>query len=60
MKCMECGHKFKTLKAAHRAAYGNTGCPGCGGSDIDLDEYPELVALTQCLGAMRRVRRVRR
>lgn len=34
--CMECGHKFKTTKAAERAAYGDKGCPKCGGSDIDL------------------------
>lgn len=36
-KCMECGRKFKTAKAAERAAFGDRGCPGCGGSDIDLD-----------------------
>jgi hypothetical protein len=34
-KCIECGRKFKTAKAAQRAA--NKGCPGCGGVDIDLD-----------------------
>lgn len=34
-KCLECGRKFKTTKAAERAA--NRGCPGCGGVDIDLD-----------------------
>ncbi len=34
--CMECGHKFKTIKAAEKAAYGDSGCPKCGGSDIDL------------------------
>lgn len=33
-KCMECGRKFKTVKAAERAAFGPDGCPGCGGSDI--------------------------
>jgi predicted nucleic acid-binding Zn-ribbon protein len=33
-KCLECGHKFRTVKAAERAA--NNGCPGCGGVDIDL------------------------
>lgn len=32
-KCMECGRKFRTVKAAERASY--NGCPGCGGSDID-------------------------
>lgn len=34
-KCQECGRKFKTEKAASRAA--NNGCPKCGGVDIDLD-----------------------
>jgi hypothetical protein len=34
-KCLECGRKFRTTNAAERAA--NTGCPGCGGVDIDLD-----------------------
>jgi hypothetical protein len=33
---MECGHKFRTVKAAERASFGPNGCPGCGGSDIDL------------------------
>ena len=33
--CQECGRKFRTAKAAERAL--NDGCPGCGGSDIDLD-----------------------
>jgi len=35
--CMECGHKFKTVKAAEKASFGPNGCPKCGGSDIDLD-----------------------
>lgn len=34
-KCLECGRKFRTTKAAERAT--NKGCPGCGGVDIDLD-----------------------
>lgn len=34
--CVECGHKFRTVKAAERAAFGDEGCPKCGGSDIDL------------------------
>ena len=34
-KCLECGRKFRTTKAAERAA--NDGCPNCGGVDIDLD-----------------------
>jgi predicted nucleic acid-binding Zn-ribbon protein len=33
--CLECGRKFRTTKAAEKAV--NDGCPGCGGSDIDLD-----------------------
>lgn len=33
--CLECGRKFKTMKAAEKAA--NDGCPKCGGVDIDLD-----------------------
>jgi hypothetical protein len=33
-KCQDCGRKFKTARAAERAA--NRGCPGCGGVDIDL------------------------
>lgn len=35
--CTECGHKFRTIKAAERAAFGDKGCPKCGSSDIDLD-----------------------
>jgi hypothetical protein len=34
-KCQECGRKFRTVKAAERAA--SDGCPGCGGVDIDVD-----------------------
>jgi predicted nucleic acid-binding Zn-ribbon protein len=34
--CQECGHKFKTLAAAEKAAFGEKGCPKCGGSDIDV------------------------
>lgn len=34
--CQECGHKFRTLAAAERAAFGASGCPKCGGADIDL------------------------
>lgn len=39
-KCMECGRKFRTTRAAEKAAFGNDGCPRCGGSDIDLDPDP--------------------
>ena len=35
--CQECGRKFKTAKAAERAA--RNGCPKCGGVDIDIDTY---------------------
>lgn len=41
-ECMECGHKFRTVKAAERAAFGDSGCPKCGASDINLgsaDDY---------------------
>lgn len=34
--CMECGYKFRTIKAAEKASFGDSGCPKCGGSDIDL------------------------
>ena len=34
-KCQECG-KMMTAKAAEKAMYSDRGCPGCGGSDIDL------------------------
>ncbi len=34
--CLECGRKFKTVKAAEKAAFGDSGCPQCGSSDIDL------------------------
>lgn len=32
--CMECGKKFRTVKAAEKAS--SVGCPKCGGCDIDL------------------------
>ncbi len=32
--CLECGKKFKTLKAVEKAS--SVGCPKCGGVDIDL------------------------
>lgn len=35
-ECQECRKKFFTVKAAERASYSEKGCPGCGGSDIDL------------------------
>lgn len=33
--CQECGRRM-SQKAAERAMFGENGCPGCGGSDIDL------------------------
>jgi len=33
-KCMECGRGFASVRAAERAM--SVGCPGCGGSDIDM------------------------
>ena len=33
-QCMECG-KQMTLKQAERASFGS-GCPKCGGGDIDM------------------------
>lgn len=39
--CMECGHRFRTVKAAEKASFGPDGCPKCGGSDIDLAEPKE-------------------
>jgi hypothetical protein len=34
--CQECKKEFYTVKAAERASFGDGGCPGCGGSDIDV------------------------
>jgi predicted nucleic acid-binding Zn-ribbon protein len=42
--CMECGHQFKSVKAAQRAAFSDRGCPKCGGSDIDLSPVRKPVA----------------
>lgn len=36
-RCQECG-KQMTMQAAERAMCGPNGCPGCGGSDIQLNE----------------------
>jgi hypothetical protein len=32
--CLECGHKFYSVVSAGIAV--NSGCPGCGGGDIDV------------------------
>lgn len=33
-RCQECGRGFRTTAAAQRAV--DEGCPGCGGSDVDM------------------------
>lgn len=38
--CLECGRKFRSGRAAERAA--DRGCPGCGGVDIDLAPVDDL------------------
>ncbi len=45
-ECLECGWKTSSVKAAERAAFGDKGCPKCGGSDIDLagTASPEALA----------------
>ena len=35
-QCQECGHQFYSVAAARRASFDIQGCPGCGGSDIDV------------------------
>lgn len=34
-QCLEC-KRFMTAKQAKKAVDGERGCPGCGGTDIDL------------------------
>lgn len=34
-QCLECGKRM-TAARAERAMFGPTGCPSCGGSDIDI------------------------
>jgi predicted nucleic acid-binding Zn-ribbon protein len=34
-KCLECGTRYRTAKAAEKAA--RDGCRKCGGVDIDVD-----------------------
>lgn len=41
--CQECGHGFKTIKAAEKASHGDAGCPKCGGADIDLGKPASAV-----------------
>ena len=33
--CLECGKRFRSVRAAEKAAFGDNGCPRCGSSDID-------------------------
>ena len=40
-QCMECGKNFYSTRAAERATFGDEGCPGCGGTDIDLPRTDE-------------------
>ena len=35
-ECQECGKKFYTTESAEKASTSDKGCPGCGGSDIDV------------------------
>ncbi len=44
--CQECGRGFKTAKAAQKASFSDSGCPGCGGSDIDVGK-PQHTKRTQ-------------
>lgn len=47
--CQECG-RLMTLKQAERASFGPNGCPGCGGSDIEMVSvayYDVLAALAK-------------
>jgi DNA-directed RNA polymerase subunit RPC12/RpoP len=34
--CQECSRPFYSTAAARKASFGDAGCPGCGGSDIDV------------------------
>jgi len=36
--CLECGKKYRSVKAARNAL--NDGCSKCGGCDIDIDVNP--------------------
>jgi len=39
-ECQECGHRFRTVRAAERASM--DGCPKCGGVDVDLSATAPL------------------
>ena len=38
-QCLECGRRFRTAGAAEKAFL--SGCPGCGGVDIDVSTSAE-------------------
>lgn len=40
--CKECGRRFFTVKSAERAVW--SGCPQCGGGDIDIAPTPQTAA----------------
>ena len=41
--CQECGRKFYSVAAARKASFEDAGCPGCGGSDIDVAPLDDAV-----------------
>lgn len=45
-KCLECGKKYRTARAAERAA--RDGCSNCGGVDIDLDVDTKPTVFRPC------------
>lgn len=48
--CLECGKKFHSVKAAEKAAFGDAGCPKCGGADIEVGDYAREVAAANRAG----------
>jgi hypothetical protein len=51
--CQECGHAFRTVKAAEKASFGDAGCPKCGGADIDLGNPKDQKASRTSAGPAR-------
>jgi len=45
--CQECGWLFYATAAAERAAFGDDGCPGCGGCDVDVYVGPRRSIMEQ-------------
>lgn len=35
-RCQECGYTFRSAVDAEKAAFGDRGCPNCGGVDVDM------------------------